>query len=114
MGTGEVWKFRPLDLAEILEHRVDELEGVVDLVTDFGTREYDLAAHEDQQDNLRLDHAVDETREQLRLVGTEVVVSRSETLEANGKLDVARAHNVLDLEVGELGVETCVGTLAKR
>ena len=29
------------------------------------TREHDLAGHEDQQHDLRLDHAVNETREQL-------------------------------------------------
>lgn len=34
------------------------------------------------------------------------MVARSKTLETNGKLNVARADNVLDLEVGELGVET--------
>jgi hypothetical protein len=31
---------------------------------------------------------------------------RGKTFETNGELDVARADNVLDLEVGELGIET--------
>jgi len=30
---------------------------------------------------------------------------RGQTLEANGELDVARADDVLDFEVGELGIE---------
>jgi len=52
-----------------------------------------------------LNHSVDETREQLRLIGAEIVVARRKTLEPNGELDVARADNVLDLEVRELRVE---------
>jgi hypothetical protein len=95
-----------LNLAEILKHRVDHLESLVNLLTDFGTSEDDLAADKDKEHNLRLNHAVDETREQLRLVRAEVVMARSETLETNGELNVARSDNVLDLEVGELGVET--------
>lgn len=94
-----------LDLAEILQDRVDQLEGVVDLISDLGTSEHDLAAHKDQEHNLGLDHAVDETGEQLRLVRAEVVVARSQALQADGELDVARTDNVLDLEVGELSVE---------
>jgi hypothetical protein len=97
-----------LDLAEILEHRVDQLEGVVDLVSDFGASQDNLAANEDQKHDLRLDHAVDEAREQLRLVRAEVVVARSQTLQADGELDVTRTDNVLDLKVRELGVEACL------
>lgn len=86
-------------LAEIRQDRVDELESLVNLLTDFGTSEDDLAADEDEQDDLRLHHAVDETREQLRLVGRESVMARGKSLQANGELDVARANNVLDLEI---------------
>lgn len=103
---------RPLDLAEILEHRVDELKGVVDLVADLGTCEHNLATHEDQEDDLGLDHAVNETREQFRFVGAEVVVARSQTLETDGKLDITGTDNILDLEVCELGVESCSTVLA--
>lgn len=99
-------KTRGLDLAEILQDRVDELKGVINLVTDLGTGKDDLAADEDQEHNLRLDHTVDQTREQLGFVRTEVVMARSKTLETNGELDIARTDNVLDFEVGELGVET--------
>ena len=55
-------------LAEVREHRVDELEGLVDLLADFGASKHDLARDEDEQHNLRLHHPVDETRKQLRLV----------------------------------------------
>jgi len=34
------------------------------------------------------------------------VVTRSKTLQTDGELDVAGTNNVLDLEVGELGVES--------
>ncbi len=78
---------------------------MIDLLADFGTSQDNLATDEDQEDNLRLDHSVDKTREQLRLVRAEVVMARSQPLQTNGELDVARADNVLDLEVGELRVE---------
>lgn len=35
------------------------------------------------------------------------MVARSQTLQTDGELDIARADNVLDLEVRELGVEAC-------
>lgn len=89
-----------------MEHGVDHLEGLVDLLPDLCARQDDLARHEDEQDDLGLDHTVDQTREQLWLVRTEVVMLGSQALKADGELDVARADNVLDLEVGELGVET--------
>ena len=83
-----------LGLAELAEHRVDGVERCVDLLPDLvvgegsvsiheqernpgeldlgwmdsylGTREDDLARHENEQDNLGLDHPVDQTREELR------------------------------------------------
>ena len=88
-----------------LKDGVDHLKGLVDLLADLGASENDLAAHEDEEHNLGLDHAVDETGEELRLVGAEVVMLGGQTLETDGELDVARADNVLDLEVGELGIE---------
>lgn len=89
-----------------MKHRVDHFEGLVDLLTHFRAGKDDLAADEDQEHNLGLDHAVDETREQLGLVRAEVVMLGSKTLETDGELDVARTDNVLNLEVRELGVET--------
>ena len=87
------------------EHGVDHLEGLVDLSADLGARQHNLAADEDQEDDLGLDHAVDETREQLRLVGAEVMMARCQTFQTDRELDVAGADDVLDLEVRELGVE---------
>jgi hypothetical protein len=86
--------------------RIDLLESLVDLLSDFGAGENDFAADEDEKNNLRFDHAIDETREQLRFIRTEVMMPAGKTLKTDGKLDVAGADNVLDLEVGELGVET--------
>lgn len=82
-------KIRHLGLAKIRQDRVDELKGLVDLLTDLSTSEHNLATDEDEQDNLGLHHAVDKTREQLRLVGRESVMARCKTLQANGELDVA-------------------------
>ena len=89
-----------------MEHGVNHLESLVDFLPDFGASEYELAAYEDEKHNLGLDHAVDETREQLGFVGAEVVVLGSQTLETDRELDVARADDVLDLEIRKLGVET--------
>lgn len=75
-------------------------------LSNFSTGQDDLARDKDQQDNLGLDHAVDKTRKQLGLVGAEVVMARCETLETNRELDVATAHDILNLEIGELGIET--------
>lgn len=88
-----------------LKHRIDHLESLVDLFSHFGSGEHNLAADEDQKHDLRLDHTVDQTREQFRLVRAEVNVARSQTFETNRELDVTRPDNVLDLEVRELGVE---------
>lgn len=111
-------------LAEVAQDWVDELESLVDLLTDLGAGQDDFAADEDEQnlswmlascdtearttvetDDLWLHHAVDEAREEFRLVAREVVMGAGKTLETDRELDVARANDVLDLEVGELGVE---------
>jgi len=94
-----------LDLAEILQDGIDHFECLVDLFSDLCTGEDDLATDEDKKHNLRLDHTVNQTGEQFRLVRAEVVMARSQALQTNGELDVTRADNVLNLEVGKLGVE---------
>ena len=88
------------------QDRVDHLKGLIDLLANLGARQDNLTADEDEKDNLRLDHTIDQTREQLRFVRAEVMMTRSQTLQADGELDIARSHNVLNLEVGELGVES--------
>jgi len=94
------------DFFEVLKHRVDHFEGLVDLFSDFRTSQDNLATNEDQQNDLGLDHSVDQTREQLRFVRAEVMMARSKTFKTDWKLDIARADDVLDLEVGELGIES--------
>lgn len=88
-----------------LKHRINQLECVIDFLANFRTRENDLAANEDQKHNLGLDHTIDETREQLRLIRAKVVMATGQSLESNWELDVTRSNNVLDLEVGKLGIE---------
>ncbi len=88
-----------------LKHRVDQLKGIVDFLANFGAGQDNFAAYENQEDNLRFDHAIYETREQLRFIRTEIVMATSKTFKTDGELDVARANNVLNLEVRELGIE---------
>lgn len=57
-----------LGFAELEQHRVYMLEGLIDLLTDLGTSQDDLARHKDQEDNLGFDHAINQAREQLRLI----------------------------------------------
>lgn len=52
-----------LSLAEVRKYRVDELKGLVNLLSDFGAGEHDLAGDEDEQHDLGLHHSVDETGE---------------------------------------------------
>jgi hypothetical protein len=89
-----------------LQHRVDHLEGLVDFLADLGTSQDDLATDEDEKHDLGFDHAVDETGEQLGFIRTEIVMARCQTLKSDRELDIARADNVLNLEVGELGIES--------
>jgi len=92
-------------LAEVGEHGVDELESLVDLLADLGTSQDDLARDENEENDLRLHHTVDETGEEFGLVGAEHVVTASKAFKTDRELDVARSDDVLDLEIGELRVE---------
>ena len=101
-----------------MKHRVDHLEGLVDLLPNFRTRQDDLATDENEQDDLGFDHSVDQAREQLRLIGAEVMMARCQSLQANGELDVTGANDVLDLEIRELRIEAKLlddtGILSRR
>jgi len=57
-----------LDFSEISQRGIDLLECQINLLADLGSSEYNLPADEYQQDDLRLHHAVDKTREQFRLI----------------------------------------------
>lgn len=111
-----------------VQHGVNHLERLVNLFSHFRTSQNDLAANEDEKHNLRLDHSVDlerrrvsemtwkkssiqalqetyKTREELRLVRAEVVMTRRKALKTDWKLDIAGADDVLDLEIRKLGVK---------
>lgn len=94
-----------LDLAEIVQHRVDHLERLINFLSHFRTSQDDLATDEDEKHNLRLDHTINEAREELRLIRAEVVMTRRKAFKTNWELDIAGADNVLDLEIRELGVK---------
>lgn len=89
-----------------VQHRVYGLEGDVNLFTDLRARQDNLATDKDQENYLWLNHSVDQSREQLRLVGAKVVMAGGKTLKTNGEFDVARSNDVLNLEIGELGIKT--------
>jgi hypothetical protein len=72
---------------------------LVDFLADLCSGKDNLARDEDEEDDPRLHHTIDETREQFRLIRRESVMARCKTLETNGEADVARADNVLDLKV---------------
>ena len=88
-----------------IEHRVDGFEGNVYLLTNFRTRQNNLSTHKDKQNDFRLNHSVNQSREQFRLVRAEVMMARGEALEAYGKLDITGANNVLNLKIRKLGIE---------
>ncbi len=82
-----------------------------------------LPRDENQQNDLRFDHPVDKSGEQLRsisiglskcrqimaylrFIAAELPVAECQTLQSNGELDITATHNVLNFELRELGVET--------
>lgn len=52
-----------LQAAHTLKHGVDHLECLINLLAHLRTGQNNLAAHEDQEHDLGLDHSVDETWE---------------------------------------------------
>ncbi len=88
-----------------MQNWVDHLESLIYLLAHFGAGQDNLATDEDQKNNLGLDHTVDQTREELRFIGAEIVVAGGQPFEANREFDIAATDNVLDLEVGEFGIE---------
>lgn len=55
-------------LAEALQYGIDVVKGLVNFRPYLGTREHNFSRYEDKQDNTRLDHTVDKSWKQLRLV----------------------------------------------
>ena len=55
--------YATLQTAHTLKHRVDHLECLIDLLAHLRTSQNNLAAHEDQEHDLGLDHSVNETWE---------------------------------------------------
>jgi len=64
-----------------------------------------FAGDEDEEDDLGLVQPIDEAGKELGLVAAELRVAGVEALEAQAEADVDAAHDVLDLEVHELGAE---------
>lgn len=87
------------------QHRVDHFECLVDFFSDFGTRQDNLSANEDQEYDFRFHHAIDETGEKFRLVGAEVMMAAGKTFQTDRKLDIARSDNILDFEICKFGIE---------
>lgn len=94
-----------LNLSEVRQHRIYHLKGLVDLFSDLSSSQDDLSRDEDEEHNLWLHHTVDKTGEELRFIGAEVVMARSQTFQTDGEFDIAGADNILDFEVRELGIK---------
>jgi len=48
-------------LLEVFENGVNVVEGFVNLLPDFGSRQNNLSGDENEENDLRFDHAVNET-----------------------------------------------------
>jgi hypothetical protein len=55
-------------LAKLTEYGVDGLKGAINLFSNFGASENNLAGHKDQQNDLRIDHSIDQAWKQFRFV----------------------------------------------
>jgi hypothetical protein len=82
------------------------LKGTIDFLSDFGASEHNLSRDEDQQNDLWVDHSIDQTREQFRFVRREHAVAVCQTLQSNGESNITAPDDILDLKVHKLGVET--------
>ena len=92
-----------LGLPKLGQHRVYVLKGLVDLFAQLCACQDDLTRDKDQQDNLGLDHAINEPWKKLWLIRGVMAVRKGKALQPNGKLDVAAPNDILDLKVGEAG-----------
>jgi hypothetical protein len=106
-------------LSELTEHRIyglqeilataspkdGYLKGTINFLTDFGASEHNLSRHKDQQNDLGVDHSVNQPGKQLGLIGGEHAVAVGQTLQPNGESNVTAPDDVLDLEIHKFGVE---------
>ena len=92
-------------IGHTLKDRVDHLKCLVNLFSHFRTSQHNLPTDEYQKHNLGLDHSVDESREEFRFIRAEHVMAAGKAFETDGKSNVARADDILNLEVCELCVE---------
>ena len=72
-----------LGLAEVRKYRVDELKGLINLLSNFGAGEHYLPRDEDKQHDFGLHHSVDETGEEFRLVRAEHVMASAQALKSD-------------------------------
>ena len=82
------------------------VECFVDFRSDFGPGQDDFARDKDEEDDFGLDHSVDESGKELRLVRAKLAASEDEALQADGEPHVARTDHVLNLEIAELCLES--------
>ena len=91
-------------LLEVLEYWVDVVKSLINLLPDLGPCEDNLKegiishnesvkpshlpTDKDEENNPRLDHPVDEAREQLRLIAGELGVGEDQALQADGELHI--------------------------
>ena len=62
------WLNRDRILPELAEYRINGLESTINLLSDFSSGKHDLSGHKDQEHDFRVDHPVNQTRKQFRLV----------------------------------------------
>ncbi len=92
-------------LLKLIQHTIDLIEPVVDLLTRFRSRKDYLPAGKYKEHDLRLHHPVYQAGENLRLVSGELCVLRTiQPLQGDGELNVAGADYVLDFEFLELDI----------
>ena len=92
------------------------LKGTVNLLANFSASEYNLSRHEDQKDDLRCYHPVDQTRKQFwfilllvrldtEMYRREHAVAISEAFQTNWEFNVTASNDILDFEVHEFRIE---------
>jgi len=92
-------------LAVLGQDGVHFLEGLLDALLVLRSCQYDLSANENEEDDFWRNHAIDEPWEDLGFVCAVLEMAAAEPFEGDGELHVARANDVLNLEVLEAHLE---------
>ena len=94
-----------LSLSVLTDNRINVTEGCVNFLSVLGSSENEFARDKNENDNARLDHSKDQTREKFGFVCGKIAMDKCERFQANMKANIAATNHILNLEIGKLCLE---------